>query len=174
VKWILNIDWIKFDVLKYRGAMRKYLSEYSKEAGKAWLRAAVDETPIPTWSGASRGTFQKLARELGTSVPIGPIKSRVNRTALGRSVSTGSGVEEDRGREYYGFTYETDLRYLKYNEYNRAVPVNPWKEPHPYWTAIKNTPYGFQNRALLAWKGFAKRVHLPDPMERKFVRKFRI
>lgn len=147
-----------FDHAGYDRVLLNALRNLNERAGKAWIKAAVDGAPIPTWSGASRATFQKLASELGTSVPIGPIRARKNRVALGRATSAGSGVVEEPG--FVGFKYETDLRYLRYNEYNRAVAGLP---PQPYSDNVKFTPYNFQSRAQAAWLAEAKKAKLPNP-----------
>lgn len=171
MKWIPNLKTFRLNRSSYDRAALAAMREFNKRAGKAWIRAAVDQTPIPTWSGASRATFQKLARELGTSVPIGPIIAPRSRVALGRSVSSGSGVvEEVRGGspKYVGFTYETDLRYLEYNEYNRATKGPP---PQPYSNAVRFTPYRFQQRAQGAWQVEASKARLPNPFNYVLVRK---
>lgn len=146
----------------YKNALLKYLREINRKAGQAWLHTAVDATPIPTWSGASRATFQKLASELGTTVPIGPIVAPKSRVALGRSASAGSGVEENKSTPYVGFVYATNLQYLAYNEYNRAVP-GPY--PQPYSNRVRFTPYRFQIKALAAWEVEASKARLPNPYD---------
>ena len=170
MKFLLDMQRWEFDMAAYLTAMRKSLTEVNKEAGRIWIHAAVEVIPIPTWSGASRATFQKLAREVGTSVPIGPRRAR-DRTALGRLSSTTSGVIEDKAAHYYGFQYVSDLRYLTYNEFNHAVPGPP---PQPRSRAIDNTPYNFQAKGTAAWKQFAKDVRLPSPLGPKFLKKIKI
>jgi hypothetical protein len=149
---------MRLDLAAYRSAMIKTLREANEKAGRAWIRAAVDETPIPTWSGASRATFQKLASELGTSVPIGPIRSQKSRISLGLSTSIGSGVI--KSENFVGFVYNTNLRYLQYNEFNRALKGKP---PQPYSNNVRFTPYNFQRRAEAAWQKEAVEVRLPNP-----------
>jgi hypothetical protein len=151
---------ISIDTVAYRRALLAALQDLNERAGAAWVDAAVNQTPIPTWSGASRATFQKLASELGTTVPIGPIRSRKNRIALGHANSTGSGVVTDKGRPYVGFIYATSLRYLAYNEYNIATAGRP---PQPYSNNVRFTPYNFQSRAQAAWLAVAKTAKLPNP-----------
>jgi hypothetical protein len=153
----LNLEAYKRDLLQY-------LRKLNKRAGQAWLDAVINKTPIPTWSGASRATFQKLASDLGTTVPIGPIRSRKNRTALGRSTSTGSGVVESK--DFVGFVYETDLRYLAYNEYNHATKGAP---PRPFSNKVRFTPYNFLGTGYLAWIKVAEKADIPDPY--KFITK---
>lgn len=152
---------IEIDMEAYRRVLLNTLRNLNERAGQAWIKTAVDETPIPTWSGASRATFQKLATELGTSVPIGPIRAPKSRVSLGKSTSAASGTWEE-GSEYVGFTYETELRYLAYNEYNKAVAGPP---PQPYSNNVRFTPYNFQNRAKEMWEYEASKGKLPNPYD---------
>jgi len=151
---------ISIDTITYRRELLRALKELNERAGAAWIDVAVNQTPIPTWSGASRATFQKLASELGTAVPIGPIRARKSRVALGSASSTGSGVVTEKGLPYVGFVYETSLKYLRYNEYNAATAGRP---PQPYSNNVRFTPYNFQSRAKAAWLGVAKTAKLPNP-----------
>lgn len=153
-----KFKWMKLDLAGYRRVMLNHLRSLNEKAGQAWIKAAVDETPIPTWSGASRATFQKLASELGTVVPLGPIRAKKNRVSLGKASSAASGVFE-KGEEV-GFTYETTLQYLGYNEYNAAVAGKP---PQPYSNRVRFTPYNFQPRAESAWRAVAETAKLPNP-----------
>lgn len=151
---------ITLDVKAYKKELLKYLRDINERAGQAWIDTVVNKTPIPTWSGASRATFKKLANELGTSVPIGPIKANKNRVSLGESTSSQSGVVEDSNDAYVGFLYSTNLRYLRYNEYNRATAGPP---PQPFSNNVKFTPYGFQEKGAKVWQEIAKKAELPDP-----------
>jgi hypothetical protein len=150
---------MSIDTKSFKRALLKALREINERAGQAWINTAVNKTPIPTWSGASRGTFQKLARELGTTVPIGPIRSPRDRTHLGRASATGSGVIVDK-KGIVGFIYETSLRYLAYNEYNRATKGPP---PQPFSNNVRFTPYHFQISAAKAWQKVASAAKLPNP-----------
>ena len=161
MRFIPDFYSITFDEAEYKKALLNKMRELNERAGSAWIDTAVNKTPIPTWSGASRATFQKLAKELGTSVPIGPIVADKNRVSLGRSSSSGSGVVEDRKNFYIGFNYETDLRYLRYNEYHHATAGPP---PRPFSNAVRFTPYKFQEKAEQAWRKEAKDAKAPNPL----------
>lgn len=146
------------------GAIREldeYVAKFVKEGGVRWLGATVEAVPIPTWSGASRATFEKLARDLGTSVPIGPIRSRKDRTSLGRSTSAGSGYFRVQHSSY--FIYTTQLRYLRYNEFNAAVAGPP---PQPFSDNVRFTPYRFQDLGDKAWDKYARGIKIPDPFKK--------
>jgi hypothetical protein len=152
---------MSFDLAGYRKVLLQYLQSMNEKAGQAWVDTAVNQTPIPTWSGASRSTFSKLAQELGTSVPIGPIKASRDRTGLGRASASGSGVVERKAKGYVGFVYATNLRYLAYNEYNLATAGPP---PQPFSNNVRFTPYNFQSRAQAAWIKIADTAKLPNPL----------
>jgi len=174
MKFTGSLTWDTIDLVKYRQALKKHLTQEAKESGIVWLHAAVEKIPIPTWSGASRATFQKLAREVGTSIPIGPQRSKKDRTALGTAAGSGSGLIINEGKNFYGFMYSSSLRYLNYNEFNRAVPVAGAGPPLPLWAPIQNTPYQFKAKGLEAWLAFAKTVDLPSPWATKFLKRTRI
>lgn len=142
-----------------RGAIRAlntYLKEFVRIGGIKWLDATVLSI-IPTWSKASRATFQKLARDLGTSIPYGPQRSHEDREALGRANSAGSGFTS-KGNEHY-FIYTTTLRYLIYNEFNKATQGPP---PQPFSNNVRFTPYRFQERGDVAWDKHVQTINLPS------------
>lgn len=159
MKFKANFTGFSLDLATYNQVLLNTLRSANERAGRAWLKAAIDETPIPTWSGASRMTFERLASDLGTSVPLGPIRARKNRIHLGRSNSGRSGVFEEKDN-IVGFRYETTLRYLAYNEYNVATRGRP---PQPFSDNVRFTPYNFQSRAQGAWEAEAKKTKLPSP-----------
>ena len=160
MKWETDFVTVDINMISYRRAVLNYLRELNKEAGRAWIKEVIKGTPIPTWSGASRATFLKLARELDTVVPIGPIEAPIRRVSLGVASSKGSGTFEDRGDVTVGFDYDTNLRYLAYNEYNKATAG---KYPKPFSNKVRFTPYNFQERAAQAWEKEAKKAELPNP-----------
>ena len=170
MKFTADFTSIKLNLAAYNRALLIDLRRLNKKAGGEWIHAAVNKSPIPTWSGASRATFQRLASELGTSVPIGPIRAKKSRVSLGQATSAGSKVVEEMvgsAPAFVGFIYTTSLRYLGYNEYNRAVKGAP---PQPFSNNVRFTPYGFQDRARQAWQVVADTAKLPDPyryLERK-------
>jgi hypothetical protein len=136
--------------------LNQYVKEFVRIGGIKWLDATVIAI-IPTWSGASRATFEKLANDLGTSIPYGPQRSKKDRRPLGRSESAGSGFFTDaQGRHY--FIYRTQLRYLIYNEFNRATKGPP---PQPFSDNVRFTPYHFQDKGDKAWLAYAKKFKPP-------------
>lgn len=147
---------LKYDTKASVAALNKYTSEFVRIGGVKWIEATVVAI-IPTWSGASRATFRKLARDLGTSVPIGPQRSKKNRQSLGESTSQGSGFFTTSGGQHY-FVYTTQLRYLIYNEFNRATKGPP---PQPFSDNVRNTPYHFQDKGDKVWLAYAKTFNPP-------------
>lgn len=136
--------------------LNAYLREFVRQGGVKWLGATV-LTVIPTWSKASRATFQKLAKDLGTSIPYGPQRSRKDREALGLANSNGSGFF-NKGNEHY-FIYTTQLRYLIYNEFNRATKGPP---PQPFSDHVRFTPYRFQDKGDASWELHVKTIKIPS------------
>jgi len=150
---------LKLDEKAYKRALRAFFKQKIKEAVRVYLSATVLAI-IPTWSGASRATFEKLAHDAGTSIPYGPQRSIKDRKPLGRNTSAGSGIHMNPATGKWSFSYKTQLRYLEYNEYNRATKGFP---PQPFSDKVRFTPYGFQASGAAAVTSFMKKVKLPDP-----------
>jgi hypothetical protein len=70
---------------------------------------------------------------------------------------------------YAGFEYRTTLQGLIYNEYNKAVK-GPY--PQPWSDNVRNTPYNFQVLGEAAWRHFAVKVKLLNPL--RYIKKKRI
>lgn len=158
---------VRLDIEGYIRDLEKSLTNRTILSGKIWLSAAVDKVPIPTWSGASRSTFQELAMALGTGVAIGPIVARKSRVTLGRETGHGGLDVEGGNKQKYSFWYSSSLRYLAYNEYNSAVAGPP---PQPFSNNVRFTPYYFQEKALTAWEKFASKTRLLNPYNRKYLK----
>lgn len=152
---------LDLDVAAYKRHLSTYMEDWLKQAGREWLIATVLAV-IPTWSKASRATFQKLANELGTTVPYGPQRSRKDRESLGLATGSGSGLELDPGNSRWHFKYESTLRYLAYNEYNRVVYG---QAPNVFSrTGLRSTtPYHFQEKGQKAFEDFTRFTELPNP-----------
>ena len=154
------------DLAAYKAELNNHMEEWLKQAGRRWLDATV-RVVIPTWSKASKATFQKLAGELGTSVPYGPLRSLKDRESLGLSAGSQSGLELNPSAGRWHFKYQSSLRYLAYNEYNRAVfgqggVFSRSGLRHP-------TLYNFQEKSLREFEDFARFTELPNPF--KFIKK---
>lgn len=156
MRFTTQLQVIDFDLKSYLRAFDAKLEETTKQAARSWLRTVLDI--VPTWSKASRATFEALAREVGFSVTFGPLIARKDRTSLG--LSTGRGGLEIEADSHYRFFYETDLRYLEYNEFNNATPGPP---PQPFGELRNPTPYRFLEAGQRDFESFVKTVKLPDP-----------
>ena len=169
MKFKAKFHTLTLDLGAYRSELSAYMEEWLKQAGREWLNATVIAV-IPTWSKASRATFQKLAHELGTSIPYGPQKSKKDRESLGLAAGSDSGLEFSPSSQQWHFKYSSSLNYLAYNEYNKAVygqggVFSKSGLRHP-------TPYHFQEKGLRAFEEFARFTELPNPF--KFLKKGKI
>lgn len=135
----------------YKKALHQYMLEAISRGISIWLDTVLME--IPTWSGASRATFAKLAQTISYNIPNAPTVA--NRIGEGVGSSAGS-LESDKGR--YVFHYSTTLPWLIWNEYNNAN-VNP--DPSLFYRVIKEGPYNFQLKGALVFTRFASTVVLP-------------
>ena len=155
MKWKKKLVLVEFDRTAYMNALKKDMTNNIREAGRVWLARVL--VIIPTWSRASRATFEALAQAVGFNITYGPQKSRKDRLVLG--LQTGRGGLEIK-RTSWHFFYETDLRYLAYNEFNNATPGPP---PQPFGQLLNPTPYQFQDAGKEAFDRFADTVRLPNP-----------
>jgi hypothetical protein len=128
------------------------------EGGTRWMNAAVSR--IPVWSGASHGTFLKLAAKLGYALSV----ASTNAGVMGLGPTVGNAQSTGKLTIYAGayvLEYSTNLWHLCYNEYNDA---NANKEEARVYSHLKNpTPYHFQELAAAEFVAFAKTVRLPSP-----------
>ena len=164
---IIDMEAIKRDLFHYMIAL-------NEEAGQTWLEEAVYGTPIPLWSGASRASFARLAAKLGWYSPSGPRVKGCPFTkghAFGMKYDGGTEVYKDKKQWYVGFQYATKLPHLLYNENNSPKPGGGY--PNPWSSAVRFTPYSFENRALRAWTSYAKKAKLPYPFKNLKTRKIK-
>ncbi|MCK9570340.1 hypothetical protein M0R72_15445 [Candidatus Pacearchaeota archaeon] len=158
MKMTCQLAQIKLNTGAYQKALNAEMLKQLKEAVGLWIQAAI--TIIPVWSGASHGTFVKLASKIGQTF----------------SLSGGGGLPGMLGPEYgnaqsrgiitawggaFVAEYSTTLWHLIYNEYNNANE-NP-EEGRVYSRLIHPGPYGFQEVANAAFKAYAETVRLPSP-----------
>lgn len=130
------------------------------QAIAAWLDAAT--APIPAWSGASLGTFSKLAAEVGFRLGIAATPNGIRGglgAGAGASASTGS-VEISAAKGVYSFEYSTTLRHLIFNEYKNA---NVTPDPAVFSRLRRPGPYQFQEKGAEAFLAVAKEADLPYP-----------
>lgn len=131
-----------------------------KKAAIAWLSAST--APIPSWSGASLGTFSELAAEVGFNINI---TTTFNGRRLG--LGPGAGAAASTGRfggsiqtGLFTFEYTTTLEHLIFNEFNNA---NVTIDPKVFSTLKRPGPYHFQEKGQAAFLASVSGVRLPSP-----------
>jgi hypothetical protein len=136
------------------------MSDLLGQAIAAWLEAAT--APIPAWSGASLGTFSKLAAEVGFHLGIAATPNGIRGgmgPGAGAAASTGT-VEISASKGAYTFEYSTTLRHLIFNEYKNA---NVTPDPAVFSRLKRPGPYQFQEKGAEAFRAVAKEATLPFP-----------
>ena len=156
MKFRMGLKRMRFDPRLYLSDLDNRVKEVVAESASIWLNSALER--IPTWSGASRATFENLASAIGESVPISLAQNAPDRIALGRLNSRG-GLERTRAGSW-NFYYETSLRYLIDND-QRNVPRGEggviWglRDPGPYNTGER------ANAAVLSYYANVASTILP-------------
>lgn len=148
------------DVRAWKARVITEMREQLKEVAHAWLEAAM--SPIPTWSGASLGTFSDLASEVEFSYSISPTsRGRVMGLgpAEGAARSTGVFGGDDKRGEFF-FEYTTTLEHLIFNEFNNA---NTTFDPHIFYRLRKPGPYRFQEKGRVAALAAMQDITFPLP-----------
>lgn len=144
----------------FESKLDQYVASVTKASARVWLTEALSH--VPTWSGASRATFEALAQSVGFIVTYGPITAFYNRQPLG--TANGFGGLQRMGVGFHTFYYSSQLKYLNFNDKNVAyVGVGGVK-----WGLIHATPYQFVAKANIEFKEFASKAKLPEP---KFVQR---
>jgi len=176
VKFTARFKTIEIDEAKWEKRLKTRLEKNLKKAAIVWLNATV-LLAIPTWSGASRATFLKLARAVGFGLTISGIKatSSDNSRALGPRVgfqqSQGKVSGYNKGR--ITFTYGTTLFHLVFNEFNNANQ-NP-TAGRLFSRLNEPGPYNFRRIGQAAFEDFVKDViELPSPWKALKIRRIRV
>ena len=99
-----------FSLSAYQDALRDRLFEELTKGAFEWLNAALAELPV--WSGASRATFLKLARDVGYSLSVNNVSNAPDRTGLGARRSAGLFETSEAREGKANFLYRTDLAHL--------------------------------------------------------------
>jgi hypothetical protein len=155
---------------RYQNALEEELGHQLGQAIRLWLGAVTNIVPV--WSGASHGTFLKLASEIGFDLTPTPSGAKVrNRVNLGFSNSEGQINTDEFSKGVVTFTYATTLRHLIYNEFNNA---NVTPDPGLFSRLIHEGPYHFQEKGLAVFKKFAATVRLPSPFNSLDVKQIKV
>jgi hypothetical protein len=158
MKLTFDYTLLKLDAGEYKRTLHTYLLDKLQEGGKLWLGACL--AVIPVWSGASHGTFLKLANKIGMLVSISAMASIPGMLgpAVGSQKSTASIKSSN---DQYILEYGTSLWHLIYNEYNNAN-LNP--TAGRLFARLRTPgPYNFQKIGAEAFSAFATTVSLPSP-----------
>ena len=158
LRWVADLKTLDFDIRSYKSELDRFLKEETKDAARSWLRTVL--VIIPTWSRASRATFEALANEVGFNVTYGPQRSREDRLILG--LKTGRGGLEIKAFKSYHFFYESDLKYLAYNNQNFATPG---PAPQPFGKLRNPTPYKFTDAGKNDFESRSFGIRLPSPLQ---------
>src|SRR5271157_1935830 len=153
----------RFDVSGYRDALNKAMTEAISKALMEWLDSVLEK--IPEWSGASRATFSTLAGTIGMAIPSSPTASAMStvgsRVGEGIMSSAGSKLSLNEPPGQYTFTYQSNLPWLVWNEYNNANEnPDPTKWPPPA-VLLRPGPYESQAKGLMTFRQSSKGVSLP-------------
>jgi hypothetical protein len=149
---------LKLNTGSYRKTLDAQLLQKLKDAVGAWIQASI--TVIPVWSGASHGTFLKLASRIGMTFSL------TGGGGLPGMAGPSYGDARSQGRltnwnGAYMAEYSTTLWHLIYNEYNNAN-MNP-EDGHLFARLITPGRYMFQDKANAAFLESIKGVTLPSP-----------
>jgi hypothetical protein len=141
----------------YKRLMDQTLNTALTHGAALWINTAI--SCIPVWSGASHGTFLKLAAKIGYAFTVGGGVPWLGGPSYGQARS---GAKKTVFDGAYVLEYYTNLWHLVYNEYNNAN-ANPI-EGRLFARLLRPGPYHFQDKAALAFRQFSKTVRLPSPM----------
>ncbi len=146
----------RIDFAKWRRALDDDIGMTLELAVVAWLNAAT--APIPTWSGAARGTFSELAARVNFALSIQPtpLGAQIGLgAAAGRAASSGT-LTNDPKRGIYQAEYSTSLEHLIFNEFNDGNT-----DPRVFSRLKNPTPYGFLAKGNAAFSQAASKATLP-------------
>jgi len=166
LKFKTRLTKFNLDMDKYRGHVAEKMRNELRKAVRVWLNATV-RTVVPTWSGASRATFEVLAKKAGASISYGPQKSYKDRKPLGRKESFAT-LSVDRKAGQYFFEWGTTLRYFILNNYTTQTYTPGAKDTGSgvilYKKGLDNPgPYNLDQKGEKALKDFVASVSLPSP-----------
>ncbi len=158
MKMTCDFQLLKLNTGSYKKAVKNDLMQKLKDAVGLWIQAAI--TIIPVWSGASHGTFMKLAGKIGMTFSIAGTGGFPGMLGPEYGNSHSQGRLTEWGGSYIA-EYSTTLWHLIYNEYNNAN-ADP-DAGRLFARLIRPGPYMFQEAANAAFSGYVKTVRMPSP-----------
>lgn len=149
----------RIDLRRFKDDLDDLMKDKIREAARAWLGAAT--VRVPAWSGASLGTFRKLASAASFSLNINPTAQGSARgLGIGAGVSRSSGkITDSPDKGTWTFEYSTTLAHLIYNEYNNA---NLSPDPGLFSQLKRPGPYYFQIEGEIAAEAVMRGARLPE------------
>lgn len=158
MKMTCSFQLMKLSAGNYKKAVSTEMLQKLKEAVGIWIQTAI--TVIPVWSGASHGTFIKLASKIGQTFSVS------GGGGLPGMLGPVYGESQSQGRlttfgGAYIAEYSTTLWHLIYNEYNDAN-ANP-EAGRLFARLIQPGPYMFQEKANMAFLEYVNTVRMPSP-----------
>ena len=154
-----KVNLVVFSKREFLNHLDDVMTQNAKDAAKSWLKTVT--VLIPIWSRASIATFNELAENVGFDLKVGTSVAATDRLGLGLSTGRGDLIIEKNKR--WGFFYETDLRYLAWNEFNKAKKGDGsgWYSSHRDGPG----PLRFLEAGNNDFESFAREVKLPNPIE---------
>lgn len=154
----------RLDLAAWRRQMAVEMETTLEIALVAWLSAAT--APIPTWSGASLGTFSELAARVNFQLRISPtaLGSKLGQGPDAGAAASKGTIDIDKRNGLFKAEYSTSLEHLIYNEFNNA---NAGGDPRVFARLKNPGPYGFLEKGASAFERAAQRGSLPDKVPLK-------
>ncbi len=164
MKMTAKLTGFELDLQAYRTTLAASMTDQLKDSIRVWLNAVIKPT-IPTWSGASRATFEKIAKLAGLSMTYGPQKSRKDRKPLGKRESTASLKSTKAG--VYSFEWGTTLRYFILNETTRQEYVPGARDTGSGVIYSRSGlthpgPYNLESKGATVLEAFAQEITVPS------------
>jgi hypothetical protein len=158
MKMTCEFNLVKLNASAYKKDANKDLIEKLKNAVAFWIQTAI--SLIPVWSGASHGTFIKLAGKIGQTFSVS------GGNGFPGMLGPAYGSQQSQGRittwgGAYIAEYSTTLWHLIYNEYNNAN-LNP-REGRVFSRLLHPGPYNFQAAANEAFRAHIQDIQMLSP-----------
>jgi len=163
MKMTAHLVELSLDLKRYKKDLAKSMSDQLKEAIRVWLQAVIRPV-VPTWSGASRATFEKIARSASTTIGYGALKAHKDRRSLGKRESEGSITIDKEG--LYSFEWSTTLRYFILNNMSRQEYVPGAKDTgsgviYSPTGLTRPGPYNIEEKSKPVLENFIQGMKLP-------------
>lgn len=163
MKFTGTLQLMRINIKDWKQVARQRMLKAVKEGAQLWINASI--AAIPVWSGASHGTFKKLASLVNYQLSITPrVAPDQVDYALGIQVGfaqSNGKINKDFTNMIYTFTYKSNLWHLHYNEYKNANQNK--KAGRVRGTLLRPGPYHFQELGRQAFDEYMKTVKLPNP-----------